>query len=366
MSSAEIVRKILKQSPPNELKEVLEDLKVLTEIDQDDLNGCLKEFNEQQLNTIDLDGVRTLITPQSHINHDKYYDPKSSKVYKLNQLDLKAENVETVDQLNYQNHIRSLLEHALDEYVEEFYSNGTAAVYTTVKCLDNMEQEQEQELEKEQNQVEQTDEAVNESGEKLPEEGDSENEENSEEQQDAGKTEQQEESSPKESQDKLEEAQPNPVDEPAAQNTQETKSEDISEINLYYTGNKFNQSNYWSGRWRARWVYDLTSDEIVGNIDISIHYFENGNVQLQASHAPKIKSPLQGPPTTPEEAKKLVKAIIESDRQYQAHLNVLYQDKLSEKLFKSLRRALPITREKIDWDKVVNYKLGSELGKLNS
>lgn len=95
-------------------------------------------------------------------------------------------------------------------------------------------------------------------------------------------------------------------------------------------------------------------------------YHRNGNVQLQASHNPKIKSPLEGLPTTEEEAKKLIKAISESDRAYQAHINVLYEDKLSEKLFRSLRRALPITREKINWDKVVNYKLGSELGKLNN
>lgn len=34
------------------------DLKVLTDIDADDLNACLKEFNEQQLNTVDVEGVR--------------------------------------------------------------------------------------------------------------------------------------------------------------------------------------------------------------------------------------------------------------------------------------------------------------------
>ena len=89
-------------------------------------------------------------------------------------------------------------------------------------------------------------------------------------------------------------------------------------------------------------------------------------MQLQASHKPQIKSPINGPPTTVEEARKIVKSISESDRQYQAYLNVLYEDKLSEKLFRSLRRALPITREKIDWDKVVNYKIGTELGKLNN
>ena len=34
------------------------DLKVLTEIDADELNKCLKEFNEEQMSSVDIDGVR--------------------------------------------------------------------------------------------------------------------------------------------------------------------------------------------------------------------------------------------------------------------------------------------------------------------
>ena len=48
------------------------------------------------------------------------------------------------------------------------------------------------------------------------------------------------------------------------------------------------------------------------------------------------------------------------ETKYQSSLNEAYQE-MGEKTFKGLRRALPMTRSKLDWDRVLGYKLGAEL-----
>jgi capping protein alpha len=51
---------------------------------------------------------------------------------------------------------------------------------------------------------------------------------------------------------------------------------------LAIVDNKYNPNNYWNGRWRAVWTYDTQSGELKGTTKVTVHYYEDGNVQLNA------------------------------------------------------------------------------------
>jgi capping protein alpha len=61
-------------------------------------------------------------------------------------------------------------------------------------------------------------------------------------------------------------------------------------------------------------------------------------------------------------AKNVIKQILKSENEYQTSLNEGYTH-LAERAFSGLRRALPLTKTKMDWSKVMSYKIGSELNK---
>ncbi|KAF8630941.1 hypothetical protein AX17_005298 [Amanita inopinata Kibby_2008] len=125
--------------------------------------------------------------------------------------------------------------------------------------------------------------------------------------------------------------------------------------------NKYNPTNYWSGRWRSQYDIDLEEKTINGKIYANVHYYEQGNVQLTTTQEISFLLPqpiLDSPPNTA--ASKILALIGDEESHYQQSLASSYQD-MGEKTFKGLRRALPLTRQKIDWDKVTGYKLGAEL-----
>ena len=52
----------------------------------------------------------------------------------------------------------------------------------------------------------------------------------------------------------------------------------------------------------------------------------------------------------------LVKTIAEGEKEYQGELNKTFAG-LGEGIFKGLRRLLPVTKQKVEWEKVATYKV---------
>ena len=127
-----------------------------------------------------------------------------------------------------------------------------------------------------------------------------------------------------------------------------------STITLLVTGTKFSPTNYWNGRWRSVYTFSPETNTLTGTIKVDVHYYEDGNVRLLTTNAVDLEIPGGN-------ADAMVRAIAKQEKEYQEKLNEAFGH-LSEGAFKSLRRQLPITRQKIDWDKIGSYRLGQKVG----
>jgi len=122
---------------------------------------------------------------------------------------------------------------------------------------------------------------------------------------------------------------------------------------------KFNPHNFWNGRWRATWTFH--SGQLEGHFKICIHYYEDGNVQLNAdSKNTKISVGESGAPDAVATA--AFKAIAKGEQSFQQALEASYAT-MGDTTFKALRRHLPITRARINWNQIRAYKFGNEMGK---
>jgi hypothetical protein len=87
---------------------------------------------------------------------------------------------------------------------------------------------------------------------------------------------------------------------------------------------------------------------------VDVHYYEDGNVRLLTNKQVTVSIPSGT-------GAGIVKEIGASEKKYQEELNKGFTS-LSEGAFKGLRRQLPVTRQKIEWDKVASYRVGQDIG----
>lgn len=136
--------------------------------------------------------------------------------------------------------------------------------------------------------------------------------------------------------------------------------------------NKYSPNNYWygpiasycirgsltvvyrNGRWRSLYIFDPSSSSLEGSVKVDVHYYEDGNVRL-LTNKPVTATVSSGT------GAGIAKEIAAAEKKYQEELNRGFTN-LSEGAFKGLRRQLPVTRQKIEWDKVASYRLGQDIG----
>lgn len=127
-------------------------------------------------------------------------------------------------------------------------------------------------------------------------------------------------------------------------------SADDTAVSLVIVGSKFSPANFWNGRWRSVYTFTPGTNTLAGELKVDVHYYEDGNVRL-LTNKPVEHELSSG------NAAEIVKVLAAEEKRYQEELNRAF-GQLSEGAFKSLRRQLPITRQKIDWEKIGSYRLG--------
>ena len=129
-------------------------------------------------------------------------------------------------------------------------------------------------------------------------------------------------------------------------------SGDPGSISILLVSNKYSPTNFWNGRWRSAYSYSPSAGTLVGTIKVNVHYYEDGNVALTTTKPVNVQ--------VGSNASGIVRNIAKVEKAYQEELNRAFVA-LNEQNFKQLRRQLPVTRQKVEWEKVGGYRLGSDL-----
>merc|ERR1712154_609896 len=109
-----------------------------------------------------------------------------------------------------------------------------------------------------------------------------------------------------------------------------------------------NPNNYWTGGWQSEWTLSVNkkgSTKLEGRIRINVHYYEDGNVQLNSTFNEQGEVDISDPDST---AKVVINTITTLENDFQKKLDQFFVQ-MHDSTFKNMRRFLPKTGKKMDW-----------------
>lgn len=124
-----------------------------------------------------------------------------------------------------------------------------------------------------------------------------------------------------------------------------------STIAIVLVANKYSPQNFWNGRWRSTYLLDPSSNALSGNVKVDVHYYEDGNVRMSTNKKVDVSSGTGG-------ADGIVREIAKAENKFQEELNRAF-GALAEGSFKALRRQLPVTRQRVEWEKIGGYRVSA-------
>lgn len=135
------------------------------------------------------------------------------------------------------------------------------------------------------------------------------------------------------------------------------------ELVVVIYASRLSPQNFCNGSWRSVWniVFkdDIQTIEISGKMQVVAHYFEEGNVQLDAKHECKDSTIIQSPD---DSAVSLTGIIRHHETEYLNSLQTSYSY-LPDTTFKDLRRKLPVTRTLFPWHNTMQFSLTRDISK---
>lgn len=135
------------------------------------------------------------------------------------------------------------------------------------------------------------------------------------------------------------------------------------ELAVLISAARLSPHNFCNGSWRSIWKIEFKDDlqmiELTCKMQVGAHYFEEGNVQLDANHEFQDSTILQSPE---DSAVSIANIIRHHETEYLASLEGSYLN-LPDTTFKDLRRKLPVTRTLFPWHNTLQISLNRDITK---